>query len=475
MAISEYGKYDALGLAALVAKKKVKPSELLEEAISRAENRNPKLNAIVYKDYENARSRAKGKLRGPFAGVPFLLKDIFALSTTMPTRQASKFMPAMPWMHNSLLTERFLAAGLVPFGKTNVPEFGLVATTEPKLYGAAHNPWNLDHSTGGSSGGSAAAVAGGIVPMAHANDGGGSIRIPASACGLVGLKPTRGRMSNAPDFGELLDGLATDLVVSKTVRDTAAALDATAGPVQGDPYWAPPQPKSYLAAMRRKPKKLRIAFATRKLDGSPFHPDCLAAVKHAAKICRDLGHEVEEGSPDLDQSVLIPAFMALWGAGLANGIDTIAMLTQRKPTPEDFEGTTWGLYEQGKRVTASEFIGAKAQLQLAGRAAARFHEKYDMWISPTLGAPPVKLGFFDLNERDVSKSFGAQIDYVPFTAMQNATGEPAINLPLYWNKENLPIGVQFVGRFGDEEGLLRLAASIEKAAPWAHRYDSIEV
>jgi amidase len=475
MAISEYGKYDALGLAALVAKKKVKPSELLEEAISRAEKLNPKLNAIIYKDYDNARSRAKGKLRGPFAGVPFLLKDIFALTTTMPTRQASAFMPAAPWPHNSLLVERFLAAGLVPFGKTNVPEFGIVATTEPKLYGAAHNPWNLDHSTGGSSGGSAAAVAAGIVPMAHANDGGGSIRIPASACGLVGLKPTRGRMSNAPDFGEFLDGLATDLAVSRSVRDTAAILDATAGPVPGDPYWAPPQPKSYLAAMKRKPKKLRIAFAAKKLDGNAFHPDCLAAVKHAAKVCRELGHEVEEASPDMDQSVLTPAFMALWAAGLANGIDTIAMLTQRKPTENDFEGTTWGLYEQGKRVTASEFIGAKAQLQLAGRAAARFHEKYDMWISPTLGAPPVKLGVFDMNERDVSKSFGAQIDYVPFTAMQNATGQPAINLPLYWNKEGLPVGVQFVGRFGDEEGLLRLAASIEKAAPWAHRYDSIKV
>jgi len=475
MTISEYGKYDALGLAALVAKKKVKPIELLEEAINRAEKLNPKLNAIVYKDYENARACAKGKLRGPFAGVPFLLKDIFAFTTTMPTRQASKFMPAIPWMHNSLLVDRFLGAGLVPFGKTNVPEFGLVATTESKLYGPAHNPWNLDHSTGGSSGGSAAAVAGGIIPMAHANDGGGSIRIPASACGLVGLKPTRGRMSNAPDFGEVIDGLATDLVVSKSVRDTAAALDATAGPVQGDPYWAPPQPNSYLEAMKRKPKKLRIAFATKKLDGSAFHPDCAAAVKHAAKICDDLGHEVEEGSPDLDQSRLIPAFMALWGGSLANGIDTVAMLTGQKPTENDFEGTTWGLYEQGKRLTASEYIGAKAQLQMAGRTAARFHEKYDMWISPTLGLPPVKLGFFDLSERDVAKSFGAQIDYVPFTAMQNATGQPAINLPLYWNKDSLPIGVQFVGRFGDEEGLLRLAASIEKAAPWAHRYDSIRV
>lgn len=475
MAIADYAKYDGLGLAGLVARKKVKPIELLDEAIARTERLNPKLNAVIYKDYDNARARAKGELRGPFAGVPFLLKDIFALTTTMPTRQASKFMPAIPWMHNSVLVDRFLAAGLVPFGKTNVPEFGLVATTESKLYGPAHNPWNLAHSTGGSSGGSAAAVAAGIIPLAHANDGGGSIRIPASACGLVGLKPTRGRMTNAPDFGDVIDGLAIDLVVSKTVRDTAAALDATAGPVMGDPYWAPPQPASYLEAMKRKPKKLRIGFAAKKLDGTAFHPDCTAAVKHAAKICSDLGHDVEEASPSLDQELLIPAFMALWGASLANGIDTIAMLTGQTPTEKDFEGTTWGLYEQGKQISASQYIGAKAMLQMAGRQTARFHETYDLWLTPTLGKPPVTLGTFDMDERDVTKSFGAQIDYVPFTAMQNATGQPAINLPLYWNKENLPIGVQFVGRFGDEETLLKLAASIEKAAPWAARYAKVEV
>jgi amidase len=474
MPITDYAKYDGLGLAALVAKKKVTPMELVDEAIARAERLNPKLNAIIYKNYENARARAKGKLRGPFAGVPFLLKDIFGLTTTMPTRQASKFMPPIPGMRNAVLVDRFLTAGLVPFGKTNVPEFGLVATTESKLYGPAHNPWKLDHSTGGSSGGSAAAVAAGIVPLAHANDGGGSIRIPASACGLVGLKPTRGRITNAPDFGDVLDGLAIDLVVSRSVRDTAAALDATAGPVMGDPYWAPAQPDSYLNAMKRKPKKLRIGFAAKRLDGGAFHPDCLAAVKHAAKICGDLGHDVEEASPNLDQALLIPAFMALWGASLAHGIDTIATLTGQTPTDKDFEGTTWGLYEQGKQISASQYIGAKAMLQMAGRQAAQFHETYDMWLTPTLGKPPVKLGTFDMDERDVAKSFGAQIDYVPFTAMQNATGQPAINLPLYWNKENLPIGVQFVGRFGDEETLLKLAASIEKTAPWAGRYASVE-
>jgi amidase len=476
MAITDYGSYDALGLAELVAQRDVKPSELLEEAINRAEAMNPKLNAIVYKDYDNARNMAKSDLpKGPFTGVPFLLKDIMATTTTMPTRQASAFMPAIPWFHDSVLTSKFKQAGLIPFGKTNVPEFGLVATTESKLYGAAHNPWNLNHSTGGSSGGSGAAVAAGIVPMAHANDGGGSIRIPASCNGLVGLKPTRGRVSQGPDIGEAVDGLAIDLVVSKTVRDTAAALDIASGPVQGDPYWEPPKPKSYLEAMKTPPKKLRIAIALKKLDGAALHPDCVAAVQQAAKICRDLGHEIEEASPSLDQSMLIPAFTALWTGNLAAGIDTIALLTGQTASEDKFEGTTWGLYQAGKNVSASQYLQAKALIQRAARDAAKFHETYDVWITPTLGRPPVALGTFDMTEKDVAKAFGAQIDYVPFTAMQNATGEPAINLPLYWNAEGLPVGTQFVGRFGDEETLLKLAAQIEQAAPWKDRYKSVKV
>jgi len=472
----DYAQYDGLGLAELVAKKKVKPIELLDEAISRAEALNPKLNAIVYKDYDRARLAAKGKLpKGAFTGVPFLLKDIFALAEGVPTRQASRFMPAIPWPHDSWLTAGFKRSGLVGFGKTNVPEFGLVPTTESKLYGPAHNPWSLDHSTGGSSGGSGAAVAAGIVPLAHANDGGGSIRIPASCCGLVGLKPTRGRTSYGPDFADIIDGLGVDLVVSRSVRDTAAALDAVAGFVQGDPYCAPPAPLSYLAAMKRKPKTLRIAFSTKKLDGSALHPDCVAAVKKAAKLCAALGHEVEEATPQLDQAVLIPMFMILWSANLAAGIDTIAGLTGQKASADQFEGLTWGLYEAGRKISASEYLRAKDGINLASRATAKFHETYDMWLSATLGAPPVKLGTFDMEERDPQKSFAPLIDYVPFTAMQNVTGQPAINLPLHWNKEGLPIGVQFAGRFGDELGLLRLAAQIEAAAPWAGRYSKIKV
>lgn len=468
--ISDYAQYDGLGLAELVAKKKVEPIELLDEAIGRAERLNPTLNAIIFKDYERARDAAKGKLpKGPFAGVPFLLKDILAFAQGMPTRQGAQFIPPIPWPHDSFLVAKFKQAGLVTFGKTNVPEFGLVPTTESRLYGPARNPWNLEHSTGGSSGGSAAAVAAGIVPLAHANDGGGSIRIPASCCGLVGLKPTRARSSMGPDFADSIDGLGVDLVVSRSVRDTAAALDAVSGNMPGDPYCSTPVPKSYLDGSKRKPKKLRIAFDTRKLDGKALHPDCVAAVKRAAKLCADLGHEVEEASPNLDQATLIPGFMALWGANLAAGIDTVAMLTGQTPKPELFEGLTWGLYEAGKTVTASAYLIAKESMNIASREMARFHETYDFWLSATLGAPPVKLGTFDMEERDPHKSFAPIIDYVPFTAMQNATGQPAINLPLHWNKEGLPVGVQFVGRFGDELGLLRLATQLEKAAPWANR------
>ena len=476
MSIGDYARYDGLGLAELVAKKKVKPVELVEEAIVRAERANPKLNAVVFKDYERARAAAVGKLpKGPFSGVPFFLKDIYALAEGMPTRQACAFLPPIPWPQDCELVARYKRAGLIALGKTNVPEFGLVATTESRLYGPAHNPWNLAHSTGGSSGGSAALVAAGVVPLAHGNDGGGSIRIPSSCCGLVGLKPTRGRITYAPDFGDVIDGLATDHVLTRTVRDSAAALDATQGCVPGDPYWAPPAPASYLDATKRKPKRLKIAFTTRKFDGGKLHPDCVTAVMAAAKLCEAQGHIVEEAAPDFDQATLPAAFMTYWGATLAMGIDLIASLTGQTPARDKFEGLTWGLYEAGKRVTATDYLRAKMALQQAGRTAARFHETYDAWLTATLGAPPAKLGTFDMEETDPLKAFAPMVDYVPYTAIQNATGQPAINLPLHWNKAGLPIGVQFAGRFGDELTLLKLAAELEKAQPWFHRYKTIEM
>jgi amidase len=410
-----------------------------------------------------------------FAGVPFLLKDILAFAQGMPTRQGARFIPEIPFPHDSLLTTRFKQAGLIPLGKTNVPEFGLLPTTESRLYGPARNPFDLERSTGGSSGGSAAAVAAGVVPLAHANDGGGSIRIPASCCGLVGLKPTRARVTLAPDLGEAVDGLAIDFVLSRSVRDSAAALDAAAGNVLGDPYWAPPAPPSWLAASEEKPRRLRIGFSLGRIDGGALHPDCEAAVSFAAKLCAGLGHNVEEATPQFDVGVLVPSFLAVWTANLATAVDYIARVTGQTPAPELFEGLTWGMYEAGKRVAASEYLLAKAMLQQAGRVAARFHDNYDLWLTATLGAPPVRIGTFDIDERDITKGFLPLFDYVPFTALQNVTGEPAINLPLHWNEAGIPIGVQFVGAFGAEATLLQLATELERTAPWAQHYAQVKV
>jgi amidase len=473
MGFADYASYDGLGLAELVANRDVQPIELVNEAIARAEAVNPKLNAVVYADNERAREAAQQALpEGPFRGVPFFLKDILGFAKGMPTRQGAEFMPAIPSDHDSLFTARLRNAGLIFLGKTNTPEFGLVPTTESRLYGTCRNPWNLERSSGGSSGGSAALVAAGVVPLAHANDGGGSIRIPASCCGLVGLKPTRGRVSYAPEFGDAVDGLAIDLVVSRSVRDTAAALDVVAGNVQGDPYWAPP-PDRYLEGIRSQPKKLRIAVASTKSNGNPLHPDCLAAVKRAARLCEEQGHAVEEGMPELDMPALMPAFMAIWTGNLAAGIDLIAQLTGQSATEDKFEGLTWGLYELGRQVSASQYLNAKGVLAQCGRAAARFHERYDVWLTPTLATPPAKLGTIPMEERDPMKSFAPLAEYVPFTALQNVTGQPAINLPLSWNAEGLPIGVQFVGRFGEELSLLQLAAQLEEAQPWGNRRPSV--
>jgi amidase len=312
--------------------------------------------------------------------------------------------------------------------------------------------------------------------MAHANDGGGSIRIPASANGLVGLKPSRGRLSHGPNFGEPLDGIANDLVVSRSVRDTAAVLDAVRGYATGDPIAEPPGPDSYLSAMKRKPKTLRIAVSLKRLDGTALHPDSVAAAKHTAKLCEELGHAVEEATPNLDLGMLMNAFVdAFWCAGLASGIDEIAAQTGQTPSRQLFEGVTWAIYQKGKGVTASQYLRAKAVNNIAAREMARFHQTYDVWITPTLSRPPEKNGVFKLDSEDMNESFMPQLDYVPFTPVQNMTGQPAINVPLFWNKDGLPVGTQFVAPFGDEETLLRLAAQLEKAQPWFHRYADIKV
>lgn len=467
MAFEEYADYDGVGLADLIRDRDISAAEALDAAMEIAERQNRAINAIVLKLYDQARKRAKGRLpKGPFAGVPFLLKDIGGGMAGVTTRQGSAFIPDVPAMYDSTLVARYLRAGLVPFGKTNTPEFGLVPVTEPSLYGPARNPWNPEYTPGGSSGGSAAAVAAGIVPMAHANDGGGSIRIPASCCGLVGLKPTRARNPLGPDLGDVMNGLVADHIVSRTVRDTAAMLDATHGADVGDPYPAPPVERPYADELRRRPKRLRIGYATKNLAGQKVHADCIAAVRAAAQLCEDLGHTVEESSPELPISVLNEGFMTIWASGLAQQIDYIAQITGVKPNARSLQGLTMGLYEAGKRTSAGTYLNAITMLQGAARTVARWHQTYDVWLTPTLGGPPPKVGTINFDERDWQKAYAPIIDLVPFTALQNATGQPAINLPLHWNRINLPIGTQFVGRFGDEATLVRLAAQLEKAQPW---------
>ncbi|PCJ71357.1 MAG: amidase [Rhodobiaceae bacterium] len=467
MTIKEYAELDGLAMGELVRKGEVSAEELVEEAITRIEKHNPELNAIVTKLYDVGRNAAKNPVDGPFKGVPFLLKDIMGDLEGVETRSGSRFMSGVPAAQDATLVKRFKAAGVSILGKTNVPEFGLLPTTESALYGPARNPWNTDHSTGGSSGGSAAAVAAGMVPLAHANDGGGSIRIPAACCGLVGMKPTRARNPLGPVLGDVMGGLIQEHVVSRTVRDSAAMLDCTAGPEAGDPYWAPSQDRPYLEELDREPGKLRVAFSTTDLDGKKLDPECLTAIENTAKLLTDLGHTVEEAAPAIPMELLSEAFMAVWAAGLAAGIDAFAMATGRTPGDNELEGLTWGLYQAGKSITASQYQHALGGFQMLGREMARFHSTYDIWLTTTLGGPPLALGAVDTSNRDPVGAFEPILDYVPFTAIENASGQPAMSLPLHWSKSGLPVGVMFAAGFGEEGLLYRLAGQLERAQPWA--------
>lgn len=473
MTIAEYSELDGLALADLVRKGDVSATELAEEAITRIEKHNPALNAVVNKLYDVGRTAAKNPVEGPFKGVPFLLKDILGDLEGVETRSGSRFICGVPAAQDATLTKRFKAAGVSILGKTNVPEFGLLPTTESALYGPAHNPWNLDHSTGGSSGGSAAAVAAGLVPLAHANDGGGSIRIPAACCGLVGLKPTRARNPLGPVLGDVMGGLIQEHVVSRSVRDSAAMLDCTAGPEAGDPYFAPAQERPFLEEVSRDPGKLRIAFSKTDLGGNALDPECLRAIEENAKLLEGLGHIVEEAAPPIPMEMMSGAFMTVWAAGLAAGIDAFAMATGRTPSDNELEGLTYGLYEVGKSITAAQYQMALGGFQLLGREMAKFHQTYDLWMTTTLGAPPLMLGAVDTSNRDPISAFEPIINYVPFTAIENATGQPAISLPLHWTQSGLPVGVMFAAAFGQEGLLYRLAGQLEKAKPWAEKHPKI--
>ena len=491
----DYAKYDGLGLAELMRKKEVKPSELVEEAISRIERLNPQVNAVIHKMYEQARKAADGDLPdGPFKGVPFLLKDLMACYAGVPLTNGSKFFKDFVPDHDSELVKRFRAAGVIVLGKTNTPEFGLALVTEPELFGPCNNPWDLTRTTGGSSGGSAAAVAARIVPLAHGSDGGGSIRIPSSCCGVFGLKPTRGRNPMGPDFGEGWRGFACEHVLTRSVRDSAAMLDATAGADTGAPYWAVSPENSFLREVGADPGKLRIAFTKEHFLDNTVDGDCVKGLEATAKLCTDLGHEVVEAAPPIDSRAFFKAFLTVVCGETRAAIEEAEVLLGHKASSKDFEPSTWVCSLLGRQFRASDLSKALNLIQRMGRQIGEFFEKYDVMLTPTLAMPPVVTGTFQikgiqalamkllgrLNAGGLINTF-ARIDtlamqaftFTPFTPLFNATGQPAMSVPLYWNDEGLPIGTQFVGRYGDEATLFRLAGQLEKARPWFDRFPPI--
>ncbi len=401
--------------------------------------------------------------------MPLLLKDILGDCAGVPTRFGSRFIPAVPAAVDSYLVARLKRAGFIPFAKTNAPEFGLPPLTEPKLYGPARNPWDLLRTPGGSSGGSAAAVAAGVVPVAHANDGGGSIRIPAACCGLVGLKPTRGRNSLGPLIGDVMNGLVVEHVVSRSVRDTAAALDAVAGYVAGDPYAAPPPSRPFLAGLAEKPRRLHIAFSTRSPYGGALDAEIATATAATATLCAELGHTVEEADLDFNVAPLVPAFLAVYAAGLAATIDTVARLIGRVPRAEDVEAMTWNFYQLGRAVTGSQYLMAVGALQQAGRAFAAFFEHRDIWLTPSLGAAPLPVGLIDFDDPKATLADPRIAGFGHYNPVYNLSGQPAISLPLWASPAGLPIGMLFGARYGEEAVLLQLAGELEAARPWSAR------
>ncbi|MCA0239852.1 MAG: amidase [Proteobacteria bacterium] len=464
----DYEAHDGLGLAALLRRGEVSAPELLQAAIERIEARNPALNAVVTPLFDAARAAvAQGLPDGPFRGVPFLVKELVASVAGTATTFGSRLYSHNTAAADSEIVARYRRAGLVIVGKTNSPEFGLSPTTESLLYGITRNPWRADLAPGGSSGGAAAAVAAGLVPAAHATDGGGSIRIPASACGLFGLKPTRARITAGPEGGEGLSGLAVQHVVSRSVRDSAALLDATAGPLPGDPYTAPPPRRPWLAEVGADPGRLRIAFARRAPGGVPLHPHCVAAVDDAAALCRSLGHEVEEASPDFDAEALARAFRQAFAANTDANIRRAT--GGARPRPDQVEPLSAALAEEGRRLSAADLVAALHAMHRQGRRLAAFFERYDAWLTPTLAQPPLPIGHFDIRSSDVDAWFDRLLAFLPFTYPFNASGQPAASLPLFWSPDGLPIGVQFAARAGDEALLFRLAGQLERARPWFGR------
>lgn len=467
-------EHDALGLAGLVRARKVSPAELLDSAIARAEALNPRYNFMAQKLYERARGKlAEGLPQGPFTGVPWLLKDLNTHIAGELTEGGSRFYKGNRATVTSELVRRIEAAGFVVFGKTTTPEFGLTATTENKLNGDTRNPWNPAHIAGGSSGGSAAAVAAGVLPAAHATDGGGSIRIPAACCGLFGLKPSRGRVPMGPGRTEGWGGLSAHHAITRSVRDSAAILDATWGVEPGSRYGAPDPEGTFLANVTRKPGRLRIALMVTPFAGTPVNPECAEAARAAARLCESLGHHVEEAGPKLDMAALGFAAFAIIGSSVAADVADRAKATGIDPA-QTLEPVSLGFVEFGKRFSAMDYARANATFQQAASTMAQFMAGYDAILSPTLAAPPLPLGRINLSPDCDFEEWGQRAAlFAAYTQIANFTGQPGMSVPLAMSRSGLPIGVQFLGRYGREDVLLRLAGQLERAAPWAARRPAV--
>lgn len=484
----EYDRYDGMGLAELIRSRQVSAWEVCEEAVARIERLNPRVNAVVTPMFDLARESLRRSMpQGPFPGVPFLLKDLLSayagVRLTFGSKACLNFIPD----HDSELVKRYKQAGLLILGKTNTPEFGLVAYTEPEVFGATRNPWDLSRTPGGSSGGAAAAVACGMVPLAGGGDGGGSLRIPAAYCGLFGLKPSRGRTPTGPDFGELWQGAVVEHVITRSVRDSAAVLDAICGPDAGAPFVIAPPERPYVEETRRDPGRLRIGFNARSPIANAVHPENEKAVIKTAILLHKLGHDVEEAVPELDGMSLARTYLTMLYAEVAADMEDLQLVLQRTATAEDVETATWTLGQLGRCEPASAMAKARRMWGRAARVMGRFHERYDLYLTPATAQPPARIGelkpkSFENAALKAANRLGLEkllrcsgvIDRIaiqnmartPFTQLANFTGQPAMSVPLHWSADGLPCGVHFMARNGDEATLFRLAAQLEKESPW---------
>lgn len=487
MNFQEYQQYDGIGLAELVANKEVTAAELLEVAIKRAEEVNPKLNALIQPLYEMGRSAAQNPLSGPLAGVPMLVKDYYQEVAGAPHYLGSKGLKRINHTANydSEIVKRWKASGTVIFGRTSTPEFAIKGITEPTAWGACRNPWNLNHTPGGSSGGSAALVAAGVVPFAGANDGGGSIRIPAATTGLFGLKPSRGRTPWGPSFVESIHGMAVNHVVTRSVRDSALLLDLTHGAELGSLSRLQGPKTSYLDAVSNAPKKLKIAYTTNPPTGSKAHPEAVKAIESTIKLLRDLGHEVIEAAPVMNTADMLLDWLKLWSVNCAESVRQARALGATRHS--DFETDTLVMAAVGEGIQATEYVQAYNRMQQYGQQWAAFLQDYDLWLTPTIAMPPAQIGILEtpLIHQFASKLTLAvkadfiirmtglmekmslnNLEYTPYTQLANLMGTPAMSVPLHWCENGLPLGVQFMAGQGEEELLLSLAGQLEHAAPW---------